>query len=71
MLKIGHEYMVNHSRKGRFFMRVTEDNDILVTGIITLVSRTVSWTAIPEKEGEEIIVRKVFCGFKLVEESTE
>ena len=68
MLKIGHEYKVNHSRKGGFSMRITEDSDIWVTGVITDgVSRGIRDYNTREK-GEEITVRKAFCGFELVEE---
>ena len=68
MLKIGHKYEVNHSRKGRFFIRVTEDNDAMVTGIITDgVARSII-TGNETEKGEEITVRKSFYGFKLIEE---
>lgn len=64
-LEIGKIYDVEHSRKGRFTIQLTNQSEDFAQGTI-IEGKTI--TAIPENArfaGEEVQLRKSFCNFKL------
>ena len=62
-LKIDTTYVVNHSRKGTFTLKITNIDDTWITGTI-VEGKTRAIMSYNEKEiGEKITIRKSFCNF--------
>ncbi|WP_343741798.1 hypothetical protein [Herbaspirillum huttiense] len=60
-IQTGQKYLVNHQRKGVFYMKLESINGKWVTGVVVE----------PEKDqaiGDEITVRIDFCSFCVVEQ---
>ena len=55
---IGQTYIVNHTRKGKFAMRVTEQDDEWIVGVIVSGTANALIRDNVRGKGEEITVRK-------------
>ncbi len=62
--KIGVEYQVTHSRKGRFRMKIQSINGEWITGTITDGNAAAMCDYNEREKGEEITVRESFCTFR-------
>lgn len=66
-LEVGKTYEVNHTRKGRFTLKVKHDGDEFVTGLIISGTATAMMRYNVVEEGEQITVRKELAFFKLID----
>ncbi len=64
-MKKGETYLVNHRRKGRFFMMIDHDGGEWVEGTVVggVASAIMNYNV--KEKGENITVRKSFCDFTL------
>jgi hypothetical protein len=61
---IGELYSVNHSRKGKFILKLTNESDEWITGLIVFGHADAIRQSNVKFEGEEITIRKSLCTCK-------
>ena len=66
-LEVGKTYKVNSSRKGRFQMKVTYQDETWVKGIITDGKASAIMKYNEVEKGEEVTVRKSLTRFEAVQ----
>ena len=62
-IEINKTYEINHTRKGRFIIRVTKQDERWITGILQAGKPKMINHKNDILDGEEITVRKSFCTF--------
>lgn len=69
-LKIGKEYLIEHSRKGQFYAKLIEDTGDFIKVKITKgrANFISAMNAGMGVVGDHISIRKSFCTFKEIEE---
>lgn len=70
-METGKTYTVRHTRKGKFTLKVTDQNDVWISGTIVSGETNALLDYNRAYEGEEITIRKSFCSFKEIEPITE
>jgi hypothetical protein len=66
-LLIGKKYNVNHTRKGKFTIMVSDDDGDFVTGVIKEGTTKAIMDYNVKRKEEEVSVRKCFCSFELAQ----
>lgn len=69
-IRLNKIYEVNHSRKGRFIIRITRQDEESVTGILQAGKPKMMNPDNEIDDGEEITLRKSFCTFAVFPQPT-
>ncbi len=64
MLKVGKSYKVNHSRKGKFILKVTHLTDTWATGVVAAGKAEANLPHNEREQGESVTLRIAFCKFE-------